>query len=58
MYCRNCGNEIADGSKFCNHCGSPVTAEPPVQEKALYFPLTFSGKPPLSAQENSRTWTS
>ena len=34
MYCRNCGNEIADGSKFCNHCGSPVTAEPPVQEKA------------------------
>ena len=26
MYCRNCGSEIADGSKFCNHCGSPVEA--------------------------------
>lgn len=24
MYCKNCGSEIADGSKFCNHCGSPV----------------------------------
>lgn len=24
MYCRNCGSEIADGSKFCNHCGRPV----------------------------------
>lgn len=26
MYCRNCGSEIAEGSRFCNHCGSPVEA--------------------------------
>lgn len=26
MYCKNCGSEIAEGSKFCNHCGSPVEA--------------------------------
>lgn len=24
MYCRNCGSEILEGSRFCNHCGSPV----------------------------------
>lgn len=29
MYCKNCGKEIAGGSKFCNHCGSPVEALPP-----------------------------
>ena len=24
MYCAKCGNEIADGSLFCNKCGTPV----------------------------------
>ena len=24
MYCKNCGNEIAEGSRFCSQCGSPV----------------------------------
>ena len=22
MYCKECGKEIADDSKFCNHCGA------------------------------------
>lgn len=28
MYCKNCGKEIADDSKFCQHCG---TAQQQVQ---------------------------
>ena len=24
MYCSKCGNQIADGSRFCSFCGSPV----------------------------------
>lgn len=24
MYCRNCGNEIDPGAKFCQECGAPV----------------------------------
>lgn len=28
MYCRNCGREIADGSRFCSFCGSAVEAMP------------------------------
>ena len=34
MYCKNCGSEIADGSKFCSQCGTPVDTVPkaaPVQ---------------------------
>ena len=26
MYCKNCGNEVAEGSKFCLHCGQPMAA--------------------------------
>lgn len=24
MFCKKCGNEIADGARFCRHCGNPV----------------------------------
>lgn len=27
MFCKKCGNEIADGARFCKFCGSPVEAE-------------------------------
>ena len=26
MFCRSCGNKLADNAKFCNLCGSPVAA--------------------------------
>ncbi len=26
MFCSNCGAQIADGSRFCEHCGTPVGA--------------------------------
>ena len=25
MYCKNCGNEIIDGSTFCSKCGSAIS---------------------------------
>ena len=28
MYCRNCGQEIAQGSRFCTHCAYPVEGQP------------------------------
>ncbi len=30
MFCKNCGKEISDGTKFCNHCGASQqeTAQP------------------------------
>ena len=27
MYCRNCGNKIAEGDKFCSGCGTKVELE-------------------------------
>ena len=24
MYCKHCGKQIADNSKFCSHCGKPL----------------------------------
>ena len=30
MYCANCGMEIAENSKFCKECGTPVGAVAPV----------------------------
>lgn len=38
MYCRNCGSEIAAGSRFCNHCGSPVEAAAPVITEKIIKP--------------------
>ena len=26
MYCKHCGKEIADDSKFCNYCGANQNA--------------------------------
>lgn len=36
MYCRNCGREIADGSRFCSFCGNAVEAakEPEINVNA------------------------
>lgn len=31
MICKNCNKEIADGSKFCEFCGSPQDAQPAQQ---------------------------
>ncbi|NLA79766.1 MAG: zinc-ribbon domain-containing protein [Chloroflexi bacterium] len=31
-YCHNCGQQLEDQAKFCNHCGSkkmrPITMQP------------------------------
>lgn len=29
MYCRNCGKEISDGSRFCSYCGASQTGQNP-----------------------------
>ena len=29
MYCKHCGKEISDDSKFCQHCGGSQSTESP-----------------------------
>ena len=33
MFCKNCGNELPDGSKFCSKCGAAVQAESVVKKR-------------------------
>ncbi|MCC8136180.1 MAG: zinc ribbon domain-containing protein, partial [Ruminococcus sp.] len=32
MFCKNCGNQVDDGVKFCKKCGAAMTADTPVAE--------------------------
>ena len=46
MYCMNCGKEIAEGSRFCMYCGSPVEiipAEPVKKEIITETPEPLEG---------------
>ena len=43
MYCRNCGNQIADGSQYCASCGSRVESvdyekRVPISEEVICDP--------------------
>ena len=35
-YCSNCGNQLVEGSKFCNNCGTAVNSENNNQRKTVY----------------------
>ncbi len=35
MFCSQCGQRLADGSKFCNQCGTPAGALPPPAAEPL-----------------------
>ncbi|MEN6348934.1 MAG: DUF3352 domain-containing protein [Syntrophomonas sp.] len=35
-FCSQCGEELADGAKFCNGCGNPVTVEQPGEAPTSY----------------------
>lgn len=35
-YCSNCGNQLVEGSKFCNNCGTAVDSENSNQRKTVY----------------------
>lgn len=68
MICDNCGNEVADGMKFCGYCGTKVgtvkadnvlpkeaTADPQNPRQHVTFPATFEelfGDVPMFQNDN------
>ena len=39
MFCSNCGNELNDGQKFCNLCGTPVASKPKTEVQKAEKPV-------------------
>jgi hypothetical protein len=39
MFCSQCGQRVAEGSRFCNHCGTPTTAVQPTPSVELARPV-------------------
>ena len=51
-YCNNCGNELKDGAKFCEHCGAPVdVAKEPVSEYAEQTVEYYTEAPVVNTPE-------
>ncbi len=38
MFCGNCGKEIEENSRFCEHCGHPVATEQAVPQETVIVP--------------------
>lgn len=53
MFCRHCGNQMADGVRFCNKCGSPVVQTEPAEPTVAEAPVAAD----LSVAEESAPMT-
>jgi len=58
MFCKNCGEQISEGGKFCTKCGTPVAAQ---QQPAMpsQTPQYTPGQPQQyqqTAQTNMNAW--
>jgi hypothetical protein len=49
-FCTSCGNEVAPGKKFCEHCGTPLE-QPPIEPAAPDTPPTAMSAAPVSPPE-------
>ena len=45
MFCAQCGQRVADGSKFCNQCGAPVVAMPATATRGLTGAVAIAPAP-------------
>ena len=49
MFCKNCGSPIADGIKFCPHCGTAVGGNDSAAAAAGHYPVQNKKRPPYLA---------
>ncbi len=45
MFCKNCGTQNPDGTKFCSKCGQPLDAAQPAQSQTVIIQQTVQPKP-------------
>ena len=44
MFCKNCGKEIADNAKFCEHCGAQLEVAEPIENDENQGGMGCSGR--------------
>ena len=49
MFCRSCGNQLADNAKFCNRCGAKVAPKPETATPPPVIPDSVPVPPPAPA---------
>jgi hypothetical protein len=52
MFCKNCGTQITEGTKFCTNCGQTV----PVPEAARPQPVYAVQKTDVQEQKTQNNW--
>ena len=53
MYCKNCGKEIADDSKFCQHCGASLMSSEQ-REKKVEVELSNKDGEPIQVEVSKK----
>lgn len=58
MFCKKCGRELKDGTKFCDQCGTPQNVEAPKSQEPDQMQVpSESGAPSSNSQNVSHTTT-
>lgn len=58
MFCRNCGSEMKDGTKFCPRCGTPAAAQSsPAQDMGGQDPGTYGTGQQGQTDGGQNQWT-
>ena len=58
MFCKKCGRELKDGTKFCDQCGTPQNVEAPKSPEPDQMQVpSESGTPSSNSQNVSHTTT-
>ena len=59
MFCKNCGAQNEDGTKFCSKCGSPLEAQQPnVQPQTVIIQQTVTQTAPVASPAEKEAFTS
>lgn len=52
MFCKKCGRELKDGTKFCDQCGTPQNVEAPKSQEPDQMQVPSESRAPSSNSQN------
>lgn len=57
MYCKNCGKELLEGTRFCSACGEPVMVEADLVNEEPIIDVVFDEQPEVPVKHVPRCFT-